>query len=165
MNITGVFLCAKAFLRHLTVVEKPGAVVNFASTLGVTAAPNRAAYTASKHAVIGLTKQMALKVGETGIRVNFIGQGVARTSLMERYFKEAAISETVGSLHAMKRWDEAEEISKAIRFWRPTMPAPSWSKRSSSMAAGSLANGCRLFRSHYSFARICSINSSRSWPQ
>ena len=116
VNITGVFLCSQAFLRHLTGLGKGGAIVNLASTLGVTAAPNRAAYTASKHAVVGLTKEMALEVGEAGIRVNAVGPGVTRTSLTERYFQEAEMAETVRSLHAMKRWGEADEISKAILF-------------------------------------------------
>ena len=116
VNITGVFLCSQAFLRHLTGRGKGGAIVNLASTLGVTAAPNRAAYTASKHAVVGLTKEMALEVGEAGIRVNAVGPGVTRTSLTERYFQEAEMAETVRSLHAMRRWGEADEISKAILF-------------------------------------------------
>ena len=116
VNITGVFLCSQAFLRHLTGVGKTGTIVNLASTLGVTAAPNRAAYTASKHAVVGLTKEMALEFGETGIRVNAVGPGVTRTSLTERYFQEAEMAETVRSLHAMKRWGEAEEIANAIVF-------------------------------------------------
>ena len=116
VNITGVFLCSQAFLRHLTGHGKGGAIVNLASTLGVTAAPNRAAYTASKHAVVGLTKEMALEVGEAGIRVNAVGPGVTRTSLTERYFQEAEMAETVRSLHAMGRWGEADEISKAILF-------------------------------------------------
>ena len=116
VNITGVFLCSQAFLRHLTAGAKTGVIVNLASTLGVTAAPNRAAYTASKHAVVGLTKEMALEFGETGIRVNAVAPGVTRTSLTERYFQEAEMAETVRSLHAMKRWGEAEEIAKAILF-------------------------------------------------
>ena len=116
VNITGVFLCSQAFLRHLTDAGKPGAIVNLASTLGVTAAPNRAAYTASKHAVVGLTKEMALEFGERGIRVNAVGPGVTRTSLTERYFQEAEMAQTVRSLHAMGRWGEAEEIAKAILF-------------------------------------------------
>ena len=76
MNITGVFLCSQAFLRHLTGHGKGGAIVNLASTLGVTAAPNRAAYTASKHAVVGLTKEEAeakgltVKVGRIPMKIN-----------------------------------------------------------------------------------------------
>ncbi|MEM8976758.1 MAG: SDR family oxidoreductase, partial [Pseudomonadota bacterium] len=65
VNITGVFLCSQAFVRKLTSEGKPGSIINLASTLGLTAAPNRPAYTASKHAVVGLTKEMGLELGES----------------------------------------------------------------------------------------------------
>jgi len=116
VNVTGVFLCAQAFLRRLTAANRPGAIVNLASTLGVTAAPNRAAYTASKHAVVGLTKQMGLEFGESGIRINAVGPGVTRTALTERYFQDAEMAQTVKSIHAMNRWGEASEIARAILF-------------------------------------------------
>lgn len=116
VNVTGVFLCSQAFAKRLVHAGKAGAIVNLASTLGVTAAPNRAAYTASKHAVVGLTKEMGLELGETGIRVNAVGPGVTRTSLTERYFQDAEMAQTVRSIHAMNRWGEAREIARAILF-------------------------------------------------
>lgn len=116
VNITGVFLCSQAFAKHIIEAGKPGAIVNLASTLGVTAAPNRPAYTASKHAVVGLTKEMGLEFGETGLRVNAVGPGVTRTALTERYFQDPAMAETVKSIHAMNRWGEAREIARAILF-------------------------------------------------
>ena len=116
VNLTGVFLCSQAFLRYLLRGDKIGAIVNLASTLGVTAAPKRAAYTASKHAVIGLTKEMALEFGETGIRINAVGPGVTRTALTERYFQESEMAETIRSIHAMRRWGEVDEIAKVILF-------------------------------------------------
>lgn len=116
VNITGVFLCSQAFAKHIIETGKPGAIVNLASTLGVTAAPNRPAYTASKHAVVGLTKEMGLEFGETGLRVNAVGPGVTRTALTERYFQDPAMAETVKSIHAMNRWGEAREIARAILF-------------------------------------------------
>ena len=116
VNVTGVFLCSQAFVRRVLKGGKPAAIVNLASTLGVTAAPNRAAYTASKHAVVGLTKEMGLELGETGIRVNAVGPGVTRTSLTERYFQDAEMAQTIRSIHAMNRWGEAREIARAILF-------------------------------------------------
>ena len=116
VNITGVFLCSQAFVRYLVQHEKPGAIVNLASTLGLTAAPNRPAYTASKHAVVGLTKEMGLEFGERGIRVNAVGPGVTRTALTERYFQDAEMAQTVRSIHAMNRWGEAAEIARVILF-------------------------------------------------
>ncbi|MGI9524083.1 MAG: SDR family NAD(P)-dependent oxidoreductase [Hyphomicrobiaceae bacterium] len=116
VNITGVFLCSQAFVRHLFKNDRSGAIVNLASTLGLTAAPNRPAYTASKHAVVGLTKEMGLELGETGIRVNAVGPGVTRTALTERYFQDAEMAQTVRQIHAMNRWGEASEIARAILF-------------------------------------------------
>ncbi len=116
INLTGVFLCSQAFVRDLVKEGRPGAIVNLASTLGLIAAPNRPAYTASKHAVVGLTKEMGLEFGETGIRVNAVGPGVTRTSLTERYFQDAGMAQTIRSIHAMNRWGEADEIAKAILF-------------------------------------------------
>jgi NAD(P)-dependent dehydrogenase (short-subunit alcohol dehydrogenase family) len=116
VNITGVFLCAQAFIQRLLKAERGGAIVNLASTLGVTAAPNRPAYVASKHAVVGLTKELGLEFGQQGIRVNAVGPGVTRTGLTERYFQDAGMAETIRSIHAMHRWGEAEEVARAILF-------------------------------------------------
>ncbi len=116
VNITGVFLVAQAFGRHLVAADKPGAIVNLASTLGVQAAPNRAAYAASKHAVVGLTKEMAMELGEKNIRVNAVGPGVIRTPLTERYFQDADYAEQIRSIHALNRWGEPPEVARAILF-------------------------------------------------
>lgn len=116
VNTTGLFLVSRAFCRHLVAAGKGGAVVNLASTLGVTATPQRAAYTASKHAVVGLTKEMALELGEKGIRINAVGPGVTRTALTERYFQDPATAAHVKGMHAMGRWGEAREIARAICF-------------------------------------------------
>ena len=116
VNITGVFLCSQTFAQRLVKAGKGGAIVNLASVLGLLASRNRAAYTASKHAVVGLTKEMALELGTTGIRINAVGPGVTRTALTERYFQDPAMVESVKAAHAMDRWGEAHEIARAILF-------------------------------------------------
>jgi NAD(P)-dependent dehydrogenase (short-subunit alcohol dehydrogenase family) len=116
VNLTGVFLCSQAFAKRCVAAGRPGAIVNLASTLGLTAAPNRAAYTASKHGVIGLTKEMALELATQGIRVNSVCPGVTRTGMTERYFQDEDMAATVRGIHAMNRWGEADEIAKAILF-------------------------------------------------
>ena len=116
VNITGVFLCAQAFAREVIAAGGTGAIVNLASTLGVVASPSRAAYTASKHAVVGLTKEMAMEFGEQGIRVNAVGPGVIRTPLTERYFQTEENAETIRSVHALNRWGQPPEVAKAIAF-------------------------------------------------
>jgi NAD(P)-dependent dehydrogenase (short-subunit alcohol dehydrogenase family) len=116
INVTGTFLCSQAFARAVIARAGRGAIVNLASTLGVVAAPNRAAYTASKHAVVGLTKQMAMELGDKGIRVNAVGPGVIRTAMTDRYFDGSTYEQRIRSLHALGRWGEPDEVAKAILF-------------------------------------------------
>jgi NAD(P)-dependent dehydrogenase (short-subunit alcohol dehydrogenase family) len=84
--------------------------------LSITAAPNRCAYTASKHATAGITKQLAIDLAKYDIRVNAVGPGVIRTPLTERYFQDEDASQKVRNLHAMKRWGEPNEISSAVLY-------------------------------------------------
>jgi meso-butanediol dehydrogenase/(S,S)-butanediol dehydrogenase/diacetyl reductase len=116
VNLSGTFLCSQAFARRLVAAGRPGRIVNLASTLGLMAAPNRPAYVATKHAVVGLTKQMALELGERNIRVNAVAPGVVRTPLTERYFQDPEMAEVIRGLHAVGRWAEPEEIARVILF-------------------------------------------------
>lgn len=117
VNITGVFLCSQAFARHVVQAGKSGAIVNLASTLGVVGGTQRTAYVASKHAVVGLTKEMALELGGRGIRVNAVGPGAIRTPLSESSFSDPEYVKRIRGIHAgLGRWGETDEIAKAILF-------------------------------------------------
>ena len=116
INLSGTFLPSQAFARRLVAAGRGGSIVNLASTLGLMAAPNRAAYVASKHGVVGLTKQMAMEFGPQGIRVNAVAPGVVRTPLTERYFQDPEMAETIRGIHAFGRWAEPAEIATAILF-------------------------------------------------
>jgi len=116
VNLTGTFLPSQAFARRIVNQGKTGQIVNLASTLGLMAAPNRAAYTASKHGVVGLTREMALELGDKGVRVNAVAPGVVRTPLTERYFQDPAYAQAIRDIHALGRWAEPDEIARAILF-------------------------------------------------
>jgi len=85
-NVTAPFVASKAFCSALINHGLSGSIINIASTSGVLGEPHRTAYVASKHAVIGLTKQLAIEYGEFDIRVNAIAPGIIRTPMTEHYF-------------------------------------------------------------------------------
>jgi len=116
INVTGVFITAQTFAKHCIDNKTKGNIVITSSTLSITSAPNRCAYTASKHATAGMTKQLAMDLAKYNIRVNAVGPGVIRTPLTERYFQDEDASEKVRNLHAMKRWGEPNEISSAVLY-------------------------------------------------
>ena len=116
INVTGVFITAQTFAKKCIENKVKGNIVITSSTLSVTSAPNRCAYTASKHATAGMTKQLAMDLAKYNIRVNAVGPGVIRTPLTERYFQDEEASQKVRNLHAMKRWGEPNEISSAVLY-------------------------------------------------
>ena len=116
VNVTGVFITAQAVAQHLIAKGKGGAIVNTASTLGVMAATSRCAYTTSKHAVVGMTKALAMDLAPHDIRVNAVGPGVIRTPLTERYFQDPEMHEKIKQIHAMGRAGDPPDIAKAVLY-------------------------------------------------
>ena len=82
VNLTGVWLCMKQEIPPM-LERGGGAIVNLSSIYGLVAAAGTAAYTASKHAVAGLTRTAALDYAKQGIRVNALSPGYTRTRMVE----------------------------------------------------------------------------------
>jgi NAD(P)-dependent dehydrogenase (short-subunit alcohol dehydrogenase family) len=122
--LTGVYHCLKAEIPQM-LERGGGAIVNTASGVGLVGYPSQAAYTASKHGVIGLTKVAALDYGALGVRVNAICPGTARTPMVDEAVRDdPSLDAYLKTLHPIGRIGEAMEIAEAA-VWLCT-PAASF---------------------------------------
>lgn len=80
INLTGSFLCAKRVLADM-LARRAGRIVNIASVAGVVGSGGGPAYTASKHGLVGLTRQLAITYADRGVTVNAVGPGAIQTGL------------------------------------------------------------------------------------
>lgn len=112
-NLTGMFLSLKA---ELPAIERSGggAVLNLSSANGVVGVAGLAAYTTTKHGVIGLTRSVALEYAARNVRVNCIGPGYVDTPRMSEMPPEAL--QMLGSLHPLGRLATREEIADFAAF-------------------------------------------------
>ncbi len=84
VNLTGAWLCVKYQLRQMLTQGGGGSIVNVSSINGLGGTPGAVAYSAAKHALIGITKTAALEYATQGIRVNVMCAGAFRTPMLER---------------------------------------------------------------------------------
>ena len=87
VNVKGMFNCTKAVLPYM-IHQKHGKIVNISSIWGITGASCEVHYSASKAAVIGLTKALAKELGPSGIQVNCVAPGVVNTDMNAELSKE-----------------------------------------------------------------------------
>jgi len=118
VNVGGIFLCCKYFFPHLR--KTKGTIVNMSSVNGFFTEPMCAGYCATKAAIIGLTKAMAIDHGKDGIRVNCICPGYIDAGLAEGYFEAQpdpqAARAAAGKLHALWRIGRPEKVGRAAVF-------------------------------------------------
>ncbi len=116
VNLTGPFLMARAVIPQMLIQGK-GVIINTSSTSGFSAAGGGSAYTASKHGVIGLTRQLTFEYGARGIRVNSICPGATATplALPEHNASSPDMDLAISKVPA-RRWCQPEEIAKLAAF-------------------------------------------------
>jgi NAD(P)-dependent dehydrogenase (short-subunit alcohol dehydrogenase family) len=114
-NVLGTLLSMKHELRVM-LSQQNGSIVNISSTYGHTGAAGASVYSASKHAVEGLTKSAALEVAGTGVRVNVIAPGPIETPMLNRFAKSEERKADMVSNVPLKRAGKPEEIAQAIVF-------------------------------------------------
>lgn len=113
VNLKGTFLCSRAALRRM---GRGGSIVHLASAVGLVGVRNRAAYTATKGAIVALTRNMALDYAGRGVRVNCVCPGFARTGLTKGIFADEVRKGRIEAMHPLGRMGEPEDIAKAIVF-------------------------------------------------
>jgi NAD(P)-dependent dehydrogenase (short-subunit alcohol dehydrogenase family) len=114
-NVLGTLLGMKHEMRAMA-KQGGGSIVNLSSVLGKVGAPNAAVYTASKHAVEGLTKAAALEGAETGVRVNAVAPGPVETEMLNRFTGGGEGKAHFLQSVPVKRAASPQEIADTILF-------------------------------------------------
>ena len=116
VNVKGVWLCMKHQIP-LLLAQGGGAIVNTASVAGLGAAPKMSIYSASKHAVIGLTKSAAIEYAKKRIRVNAVCPAVIDTAMFRRaYEADPRKAEFAAAMHPVGRIGKVEEVANAVLY-------------------------------------------------
>jgi NAD(P)-dependent dehydrogenase (short-subunit alcohol dehydrogenase family) len=114
-NVLGTILSMKHELRVMQ-AQGSGSIVNISSTFGHEGGANASIYAASKHAVEGLTKSVALEVGGFGVRVNAVAPGPIQTGMLDRFTGSEDVKAYLATLNAQKRIGQPDEIARAILY-------------------------------------------------
>ena len=124
VNLTGVFTCCRAVLRHM-VVRGSGSIINVSSIGGLRGEPDIAAYCASKFAVVGFSQALAHEVGPAGVRVNCVCPGAVDSRMNTELLEAAAAAKNTDSKEvfdaviaatALQRLAGPRDIARAIVF-------------------------------------------------
>lgn len=116
VNLTGAFLCSQAAARQM-VPRRSGVILNVASMYGVVGAPRRAAYCATKAAIVNLTRALSAEWAPLGLRVNAVAPGYVRTPLVEALAREGRLD--VGAIERRTpagRLARADEVAAVALF-------------------------------------------------
>ena len=121
VNLNGVFLGMQHVLKVMH-AQGSGSIVNCASVGGIRGVGNQSGYAASKHGVIGLTRNSAREYGEFGIRINAIAPGAIMTAMVEGSLRQMggddweAVGAQFVSVNPMKRFGEPAEVAGLVAY-------------------------------------------------
>ena len=116
LNVRAAYFVAQAVARRLIEVNEPGSIVNISSQMGHVGAARRSVYCASKHAMEGFTKAMAVELAPHNIRVNSLGPTFLETPLTRPFFENKVFRDEVLSKIKFGRLGQLHEVTGAIVF-------------------------------------------------
>ena len=116
VNLRGAYFLTQAVAIGMLAAKKPGSLINISSQMGHVGGIDRAVYSASKHAVEGFTKAMAIEWGPHQIRINTICPTFIRTPLTQSTFDNPERKEWIESKIKLGRIGEVEDIMGAVVF-------------------------------------------------
>jgi NAD(P)-dependent dehydrogenase (short-subunit alcohol dehydrogenase family) len=116
LNVRSAFFVAQAVARRMLSESRRGSIINMSSQMGHVGAARRSVYCASKHAIEGLTKAMAIELGAAGIRVNSICPTFVETPMTEPYFRDAGFRDEVLSKIKLGRLGKVEDVMGAVVY-------------------------------------------------
>ena len=116
LNVRSVYFTTQAVTRRLLAAGAPGSIVTISSQMGHVGAANRTVYCASKHAVEGLTKALAVELGPHGIRVNCVAPTFIDTPLTQPYFENSIFKADVLAKIKLGRIGRVEEVTEAVVY-------------------------------------------------
>jgi NAD(P)-dependent dehydrogenase (short-subunit alcohol dehydrogenase family) len=113
VDLKGVFFAMQAEVRHF-LISGGGVIVNTASVAGIVADPAMSPYVAAKHAVVGLTKAVAIEYAQQGIRVNAIGPGFVATPMTQAWLESEEFKTAFFAQNISGRAAQPEEIAGTV---------------------------------------------------
>ena len=116
LNVRAAFFMAQAVATRLIETKLPGSIINISSQMGHVGAARRTVYCASKHAMEGFTKAMAIELAPHNIRVNSVGPTFLETPMTRPFFENKAFRDEVLSKIKLGRLGQLDEITGAIVF-------------------------------------------------
>jgi len=116
LNVRAAYFVAQAVARRLMAAGQPGSIINMSSQMGQVGAARRTVYCASKHAMEGFTKAMAIELAPHNIRVNSVGPTFLATPLTRPFLQDAAFKAEVLSKIKFGRLGNVDEVLGAVVF-------------------------------------------------
>ena len=116
LNVRAAYFVARNVARGMVAAGKKGSLITISSQMGHVGGPNRSVYCASKHAIEGITKALAIELGPQGIRANTIGPTFILTELTKPYFENPTFKDWVLSKIKLGRIGALEDLMGPVVF-------------------------------------------------